>query len=220
MTRRNLMDLDEDALLRSILDFLPGHFRFVAGVNKRFRSLYDHQTPNTVYMAAMTSEATRKIWFEEDTWNVREYGCRFAAKYGNLEALQWLRSHDCRWRNGNVCREAAAGGHLHILQWAHSQTPPCPWDAWACAYAAKRGHLDVLQWLRSQTPPCPWDEWTCSLAARNGRLNVLQWLRSQTPPCPWDAWVCAHAAQNGHFDVLQWMRSQTPPCPYDERTCA
>ena len=125
MTRRTLMDLDDDALLRSIVDFLPGHFRFVAGVNRRLQSLYDdhHSTPNTFYMAAMASDATRTIWLEEDETNVRKDGCRLAAKYGNLEALQWLRSHDCRW-NGYVCREAAGEGHLHILQWARSQAPP------------------------------------------------------------------------------------------------
>ena len=115
MTKRNLMDLDDDALLRSIVDFLPGHFRFVAAVNRRFRSLYDHQTQHTFYTAAMASDATRAIWFEDDETNVRGMGCRYAAKSGNLEALQWLRSHDCRW-NGCVCNEAAAEDHLHILK--------------------------------------------------------------------------------------------------------
>ena len=115
MTRRTLMDLDDDALLRSILDFLPGHFRFVAGVNRRFRSLYDHQTPETFYIAAMASEAPQIIWLQEDETNVRRMGCRYAAKFGNLEALQWFRDHDCRW-NEHVCSAAAAAaeGHLYI----------------------------------------------------------------------------------------------------------
>ena len=107
-------DLD-DALLRYILDFLPGHFRFVASVNRRFRFLYDHQTSNTFYMAAIATDATREIWLEEDEANVRENGCIFAAKYGNLEALQSFRDHDCRW-NEHVCSAAAAAaeGHLYI----------------------------------------------------------------------------------------------------------
>ena len=216
--KKNITDLD-DALLRSILDFLPGHFRFVASVNRRFRSLYDHQAPNTFYRTAMTSDATRAIWLEENTANVRDDGCRFAAKCGNLEVLQWLRSEDCRW-DDRVCIEASGGGHLHILHWARSQTPPCPWDALACAYAAQNGHLDVLQWLRSQTPPCPWDAWACAYAAQNGRLDMLQWMRSQTTPCPWDKWACAYAAFNDRLDVLQWLRVQTPPCPWDEWACS
>ena len=118
--RITIMELLDDASLEHILDFLPGHFRFVASVDRRFRSLYQHHhAPNTVYMAAMTSNATRERWLQEDAAFVREDGCRFAAKYGNLEALQWFRSHDCRW-NSDVCREAAAGGHLHTLHWARS----------------------------------------------------------------------------------------------------
>ena len=99
-----IMNLD-DASLGTILEFLPGHFRFVANVNRRFRFLY-HHTPNTIYGAAMTSDATRAIWLDEDKANVRESACGFAARLGNLEALQWLRSHDCRWTIG-VCEDAA-----------------------------------------------------------------------------------------------------------------
>ena len=115
----NIMDLD-DASLGNILDFLPGHFRFVASVNRRFRFLY-HHTPNTFYIEAMASDRTREIWLQEDETNVREKGCKIAAKIGNLEAIKWLRSHDCSWNSifwnsGGVCSEAAAEGHLHILQ--------------------------------------------------------------------------------------------------------
>ena len=144
-------------------------------------------------MAAMTSGATRAIWLEEDEANIREDGCEFAAKLGNMETLQWFRSHGCRW-DRSVCRAAAAGGHLHILRWTRLQTPPCPWNEWACTFAAASGQLEVLQWLRSQTPPCPWNEWACTFAAASGHLevllDVLQWLRSQTPPCPWNIQAC------------------------------
>ena len=214
----NINDLD-DASLGTILDFLPGHFRFVGSVNRRFRFLY-HHTPNTFCTAAMATDATRAIWFEEDEANVRANGCKFAAIYGNLEALQWLHSSDCLWDSG-VHREAAARGHLHILHWARLQSTPYPdpWREWVCEAAALNGQLDILQWLRSQTPPCLWDTWTCAEAARNGQLDVLRWVRSQSPPCPWDTWTCSQAAENGQLDVLQWLRSQTPPCPWNEAVC-
>ena len=219
MATATIHDLDDASLLGTILDFLPGHFRFVASVNRRFRFLYHQQhTPTTtLYIAAMTSAATRGIWLQEDPTEARESGCRLAAKFGNLEALRWFHSHDCR--NRVVCTAAAAEGHLHILQWARSQTPPCPWDERTCLWAASNGRLDVLQWLRSQTPPCPWNEWTCLWAASNGRLDVLQWLRSQTPPCPWNEDTCTAAAEHGHLDTLQWLRSQTPPCPWHIEEC-
>ena len=148
---KTICDLD-DACLRTIFDFLPGHFRFVPTVNRRFRSLY-HHPPNTMYMAAIASDTTREIWLEEEEANVRENGCYVAAKFGNIEALQWFHSHDCGW-DCRVCVQAATDGDLRILQWARSQTPPCPWDEDknACEAAAASGRLGVLQWLRSQTP--------------------------------------------------------------------
>ena len=155
-----------DESLKTILNLLPGHYRFIASVDRRFRSNY-HHAPNTFYSTAMKSDATRAMWCEEDEANVRRLGCEFATKFGNLEALQWCRSHDCRW-NSDVCREAAARGYFHILHWARSQTPPCPWDEYVCRAAAQYGHLDVLQWLRSQTPPCPWDIQDCLALAETG----------------------------------------------------
>ena len=83
-------DLD-DASLGTVLDFHPGHFRFVASVNRRFRIVY-HHTPKTIYSAAMQSDAAREILFEEDEVYVRTDGCRLAAMYGDLESLQWFRS--------------------------------------------------------------------------------------------------------------------------------
>ena len=216
-----IMDLD-DASLGNVFDFLPGHLRFVASVNRRFRVRYVWRwwwyIPNTIYTVAMTSDATRAIWLQEDEACVKEKGCILAAKFGNLEALQWFHSRNCSW-GGGVCTEAAAGGHLHVLRWARSQTPPCPWDGNTCEAAAENGQLDVLQWLRSQTPPCPWGRYTCAAAAGHGQLDTLKWLRSQTPPCPWDRWVCVSAAKHGQLVALQWLRSQTPPCPWGENAC-
>ena len=180
----NITNLD-DASLGTILDFLPGHFRFLVSVNRRFRFLY-HHTPSTFFIAAMTSSATREIWLEEDEANVRRNGCKFSTKYGNLEAFRWLQYRDCHWTS-RVCREAAGRRHLHVLRWARTQTPPCPWDEQVCIAAAKYGQLEVLQWLRSQTPPSPWNgDVVCTVAASHGQLEVLQWLRSQTPPYSWN----------------------------------
>ena len=110
-TMTSIMDVD-DAVLATMLDFLPGHFRFVAGVkNRRFRFLYQ-DTPNTFYTTAMTSDATRTLWLQEDEPNVWRNGHVFAAQFRNLEALQWLRSRTCLW-DTRVCRRAVAGGHLH-----------------------------------------------------------------------------------------------------------
>ena len=76
-----------------------------------------------MFTAAMTSDATREIWLQEAEANVREKGRTLAAKFGDLEALQWLHVRDYGSER-HVCQAAAADGHLHILQWALSQTPP------------------------------------------------------------------------------------------------
>jgi hypothetical protein len=40
--------------------------------------------------------------------------CIAAAEKGDLQLLQWLRTHDCAW-NADTCREAAVHGHLDVL---------------------------------------------------------------------------------------------------------
>jgi len=43
--------------------------------------------------------------------------CEFAACYGHLSGLQWVRENGCPW-DSDTCSAAAGGDHLHILQWA------------------------------------------------------------------------------------------------------
>jgi hypothetical protein len=161
-----------------------------------------------------------------------------AAKYGNLSALQYLRSVDCYW-DERTCTVAVHNGHLTLLQWAHAhgclwssdtcakaaeierldilqwaRTNGCPWDVSTCHAAAKNGNLAMLQWAHANG--CPWDKSTCNAAARNGHLAVLQWARRNG--CPWDMRTCVFAALNGHLHVLQWARKNG--CPWDSKTCA
>jgi hypothetical protein len=85
-------------------------------------------------------------WFGIDVSDKR-HGlqlCTAAAYYGQLEALQWLRSRGCYW-NARTCSSAAGGGHLAVLQWARANG--CDWDADTLAAAEEGGHLDVLQWV-------------------------------------------------------------------------
>ena len=61
--------------------------------------------------------------------------CRFAASYGNLEVLQWVRAEGCPW-DAETCQVAARkDGHLETLRWARENG--CEWDAeirdWAAA---------------------------------------------------------------------------------------
>ncbi len=168
--------------------------------------------------------------------------CSRAARYGQLETLQWLRYQDFPW-DSDTCACAALYGHLEILKWARgdldspasrseginperNENTVCPWDEWTCIWAAQNGHLEVLKWALSQG--CPGDkEMICTWAAIYGHLEVLKWARSQG--YPWCAWTCAGAAESGHLEILQWIRGaldspasgrdESTVCPWDGETC-
>lgn len=65
-----------------------------------------------------------------------------AAKYGQLQALQWLRENECPW-NCDTCHAAAEGGHLSCLKWARENG--CPWNIVTCMVAAEGGHFSCLK---------------------------------------------------------------------------
>merc|ERR1711934_976475 len=139
-----------------------------------------------------------------------EYVFAYACKSGHLETVKWLRSEGCLW-NEEACEDAAEGGHFEVLKWLRSEG--CPWNARACARAAEGGHVKILKWIRSEG--CPWDADACTGAAWRGHLDVLKWLRSEG--CPWDENTCNFAAEGGQMEVLKWLRSEG--CPWDEGTC-
>ena len=93
--------------------------------------------------------------------------CAAAARIGDLEALQALRSENFPW-DELTCWHAAKGGHLETLKWAREND--CPWDVMTCTGAAFGGHLEALKWLRENG--CPWDERTRELAARGGYVET------------------------------------------------
>ena len=70
----------------------------------------------------------------------------WAARFGQLEMLQWARASGCPW-NAATCSEAALGGHLEVLQWARANG--CPWDHHTRDVAT--GH--VLEWAVANGVP-------------------------------------------------------------------
>ena len=203
-------------VLHLIVEYVgPYQYIFVARINRGFHEAHSKvfSDDSTTHINASTI-ALAKICFDElvDTryyYVVKSQHllCSSAAKYGNLPALQYLRSVGCEW-NWRTCINAALYGHFDILKWARENG--CKWDEDTCAYAAENGHLHILQYVRKNR--CPWDENTCSQAAKNGHLRVLQWAEANG--CPWDKSTCTNAALNGHLHVLQWARENG--CPWDK----
>ncbi len=50
--------------------------------------------------------------------------CSFAAMYGLLDTLKWLRDNGCPWSEW-TCAFAASNGHIEVLIWAHNHGCPC-----------------------------------------------------------------------------------------------
>lgn len=63
------------------------------------------------------------VWSDNDFAPL--VNCIRAAKYGQLNVLQWLREKGCPWSRLN-CDDAASGGHLSCPQWLREKG--CPWD--------------------------------------------------------------------------------------------
>nr|WIL03917.1 ankyrin repeat protein [Cedratvirus plubellavi] len=87
--------------------------------------------------------------------------CRKAARYGQLEILQWLVSVGYPLTVG-VCFAAAYKGHLEILKWVHQTKPKILRNEDVCACAAEVGNLEILKWLRAND--YPWNNEVCSSA--------------------------------------------------------
>jgi hypothetical protein len=172
--------------------------------------------PGTALMFAVRSRHAAPV-----RWLIDVYGpacwtpptfaplaCAYAAGFGDLPLLAYLRDRGCPWDHLTT-ESAAAGGHLHVLRWCLEIGLPAA-DG-TCDLAAEYGHIHILQWARMQAPPLPWSPVTCTAAARAGQLAALQWLRSQDPPCSWSSDVVAVSSGGGHTALLEWARANGCP---------
>jgi hypothetical protein len=167
--------------------------------------------------------------------------CWFAAYWGYLDLLRWIRKTypQASWGASATCHNAAANGHLTVLQWARAEG--ASWDTSTCNRAAAGAHTATLQWALEHGAPVdgeqlwgyaaragnihilqqvilprnlPWNESACARAAEGGQLHILQWLRLRG--APWDATTPCWAAREGHLHIVKWAVEQG--APLDHRT--
>ena len=100
--------------------------------------------------AVADGDVSAVAWFGVATHGAHSHKgnlCSTAASWGQLEALQWLRSRGCNW-DTYTCSWAARGGHLAVLQWLRANG--CDWSAATCSSAARRGDLTMMQGARAK----------------------------------------------------------------------
>jgi len=155
--------------------------------------------PDIAKQAARGGQLETLQWLKtQEGFYIHSGAFAFACEGGNWEIIRWLRSEGCPWST-SACNRAAKGGQLEVLKWLRSEG--CPWNVTTCSFAAEGGHLDVLKWLKKEG--CPWNAGACNCAAEGGHFEVLKWLRSEG--CPWNEWACTNAASGGYMEIMYWL---------------
>ena len=133
-----LLILENLDILQHVVSYIgPRQYRFVASINRTFRTAYSHTFPNNTRTCIDASTVTlAKFCYEDFTsavvrpsmttrWHLEAQILVSASKHGNVPALQFLRSVNDEWSE-HICMHAAQNGQLHVLQWARQND--CPWD--------------------------------------------------------------------------------------------
>ncbi|GFH47633.1 hypothetical protein CTEN210_04108 [Chaetoceros tenuissimus] len=150
---------------------------------------------------------------------VTEELCTEAAKYGNIEVLEYCHRNNFRfdtvtWLWSHSMENKDKKQALVTLKWLRQHG--CPWNKSLCSYAALNDNLEALKWARSEG--CPWDARTLCQAAKRGDIPMIEYcLQNQ---CPMIASVCTDAMFNKDHEsalaILKLLRKFS--CPWNEGT--
>ncbi len=77
-------------------------------------------------------------------YNTYNSSCAHAVISGNIDVLEFVRSHGCQW-NYEISDLAMRHGYLHIFKFL--ETNGCHYSKNASLHAAEMGHIDVIQWM-------------------------------------------------------------------------
>jgi hypothetical protein len=134
---------------------------------------------------------------------IDEDACAYAAEYGHLECLKYLREEVKAPWDFSTAEWAAENGHLHILEYLVERKYD-RYDEWPCEFAAMNGHLDCLKYLH-ETAKAPWDEDAVWEAHDNNQTECLQYLLDNNCPLP-EGWSyeggVLHAPKPDRPDVV------------------
>lgn len=128
-----------------------------------------------------------------------------AARAGRMDVLCWLAQNDLLFTLTTLpCEEAARCGSEEIVRWLHFDKG-CPWDEFVTLAAVEGGHLALFQWLCSQE--CPYNLGAAMRrAVKHGHINFMEWAAANGTPC--DPCAFTSAAQDGQLEALRWYRAR------------
>jgi hypothetical protein len=181
------------------------HFRFVAGVSRRWRRLYTQfqreeyrkRVPDwddfgrlistsTTSTVAIAESVSRAQVFVDDAR--KRHGRRFRTVFvRRSDGSQYWSFYSDQWPEplAFLAEKAGIKHCLEVLQFAIANGHIC--DERTLAYAAGAGQLETVKWLRGIG--CPWDEDVLQAAVNGGHVDVVEWLELQgCPPPDQDPW--------------------------------
>jgi hypothetical protein len=124
--------------------------RWLHGLNLLPDNLYAY-----AYWGAAISENQILVldWLVENHFKVRENTAIIAARFGQIEVLAWAKGQGGIAWTEDVCSGAATNGHLDALKWLREHD--CPWDGETIEVARENGYLHVVEWARENGCPEP-----------------------------------------------------------------
>jgi hypothetical protein len=216
----------------------PGHYRYIAGVNHRFRDIYRIKHVNkTTWESAAASTSRAELCFEDERkrgWDgranvaihehspIREIALN-AAKWGQVNVIQWAASKgfdfdaraivDGSFLHTPALCLAAQNGHVNVLEWTVTNNLGMSFFSLDLAYrAAGGGQVAVLAWLRDRgmlTTEVFVVQDLSREAANNGHLQVLDWLLDHGFDHETIKYIAAYnAAGQGSITLLEWAKDR------------
>lgn len=132
------------------------------------------------------------------------YATAIAAKYGRIDALEWMLDHDFP-KCGDAYAQAASNAHLNTLQWLKDHN--FPRRGFEISTAAFEGHFDIIRWLYDNGFDMSHD--ACKWAAKHADPTILLWLLEHNFPHSEEA--CTIATHYQSKEALKILISQHFP---------
>ena len=166
------------------------------------RSFYSVRPSQVFVWAAQYGNLELLVWLRTK-YNVSSSNdaVDFAALNGQFDCVKWLLDHCKESCSTSAMDFAAMNGHVDVMQLLHTHGKSCTESA--IDYAAMNGRLETIQWLHENVNKgCT--EYAMDWAAMRGHLNIVIWLNAnRTEGCT--EYALEWAVAGGHFDVVKWL---------------